>query len=149
MYIGVGPVTLPDYLDRPQIVTRSENTELYLAELHRWGEPLQKNFIRVLAEYISATTGSEKIIILPSRERGEIDIQVMIDVIQFDTSSSGDANLIAYWNVENRDGSKLVENTRSTLTSRVPRPDDYSSIALTLSQLIGQLARQISAELDN
>ena len=148
-YIGIGPVTLPDYLDRPQIVTRSDNTELYLAELHRWAEPLQENFIRVLAEYISSATGSEKIIILPSRNRGNLEIQIMVDVIQFDTDSSGDANLTAYWSVENQDGSKLVENTRSTLTSGVPRPDDYSSVVQTLSQLIGRLAGEIITELGN
>jgi uncharacterized lipoprotein YmbA len=148
-YIGVGPVTLPDYLDRPQIVTRSENTELYLAELHRWAEPLQESFRRVLAEYLSGATGSEKIIILPSRDRGGLDIQIMVDVIQFDSSSEGDAVLITYWSVDKPDGSKLVDNKKSTIRMRIDRPGDFSMVVHTLSQLIGQLAKDITAELNN
>lgn len=34
--IGIISVELPDYLDRPQIVTRNPNNELKLAEFDRW-----------------------------------------------------------------------------------------------------------------
>ena len=48
--IGVGPVTVPDYLDRPQIATRSSSSSLQFSEFDRWAEPLEKNLMRVLAD---------------------------------------------------------------------------------------------------
>ena len=38
--IGIGPVTLPFYLDRPQIVRRTSPNRLEIAEFDRWAEPL-------------------------------------------------------------------------------------------------------------
>jgi len=38
--IGIGPIELPEYLDRPQIVTRLSKNELQLAEFDQWVEPL-------------------------------------------------------------------------------------------------------------
>ena len=51
--IGVGPITVPKYLDRPQIVTRSGRNQLALGEFDRWAEPLQDNVLRVLAENLA------------------------------------------------------------------------------------------------
>ena len=51
--IGVGPITFPKYLDRPQIVTRASRHQLTLGEFDRWAEPLQDNVSRVLAENLA------------------------------------------------------------------------------------------------
>src|SRR6266498_1510380 len=48
--IGVGPVTLPPYLDRLQIVTRASQAQLHLAEFDQWAASLQDTVARVLAE---------------------------------------------------------------------------------------------------
>src|SRR3954454_16512640 len=42
--LGVGPVTLPQYTDRAQIVTGSTNPELNRAPFEQWAEPLDTNF---------------------------------------------------------------------------------------------------------
>src|SRR5476651_2063711 len=47
--IGVGPVTLPKYLDRPQVVTRTASNSLNQADLDQWGGNLADNITRVLA----------------------------------------------------------------------------------------------------
>ena len=52
--IGIGPVEIPEYLNRAQIVTRVSPTELKLAEFDRWAEPLNNNFSRVLAENLTS-----------------------------------------------------------------------------------------------
>jgi len=42
--IGVGPITLPDHLDRPQIVTRESSNVIELAEFDRWAGSLKENY---------------------------------------------------------------------------------------------------------
>ncbi len=46
--IGVGPITLPLYLDRPQIVICTSWGRLKLAEFDQWAAPLKDNFSRML-----------------------------------------------------------------------------------------------------
>ena len=71
--IGVGPIVLPHYLDRPQIVTRTGQNELRLAEFDRWAEPLTENVSRVLTEDLCKLLETEQVSIVPFRcsPRGE------------------------------------------------------------------------------
>ena len=63
--VGVGPIRLPEYLDRPQIVTRGNNARIELAEFDRWAEPLDRSFTAALVDYLSAATGSGQIYEFP------------------------------------------------------------------------------------
>ena len=47
--LGVGPIEVPRYLDRPQIMTRTGPNEMALAEFDLWAEPLKEGIPRILA----------------------------------------------------------------------------------------------------
>jgi uncharacterized protein len=148
-HIGVGPVSFPKYLDRPQIVTRSANAEIYLAETERWAEPLQENFTRVLAENLSRQLGTGHISIEPSRHRGEIDFRVTAEVLQFDADEDGVVVLLAYWSVQDRGGNNLTGMRKSEV--RLPATRSADGQALTVSQLSAAVARlgsEIAASLE-
>ena len=51
--IGVGPVKLPEYLDRSQIITRISPNALKVAAFDRWAEPLKSSFPRILMENLA------------------------------------------------------------------------------------------------
>ena len=57
--IGVGPIEIPSYLDRPQIITRMRLHELMLNEHALWAEPLDKALARVIALNLGALTGAD------------------------------------------------------------------------------------------
>ncbi len=48
--IGVGPVRIPEYLNRPQMVTRGKSNLLTFAQYDRWAEPLGESIERTIAE---------------------------------------------------------------------------------------------------
>ena len=54
LIVVIGPIRIPDYLDRPQIVTRSGKNELHLSEFNRWAGPLDSDIVRVIVEDVSA-----------------------------------------------------------------------------------------------
>ena len=58
--IAIGPVRIPDYLDRPQIVTRSGKNELKLSEFDRWAGSLESDVNRVLVEDISSLLPADR-----------------------------------------------------------------------------------------
>lgn len=95
----IGPVTLPAYLDRAQIVTLTGKHELTLDEFTRWAEPLQDNFYRVLAENLSLLLNTPKIFTYDRRGTMRADFQIVIDVTRFDSVANGDAHLTVFWEV--------------------------------------------------
>jgi uncharacterized protein len=146
--IGIGPIRLPEYLDRPQIVTRSDNTELYISDLNRWAEPLQENFTRVFAEQISRMMATENIQIEPSRNRNDLDYRILANVTRFDANQFGEVILVAYWSVEDKAGSTRLNTRKSTIQLDISAAPGYSEIVEGLSRAVYLLAREISVELN-
>src|SRR5262249_30318055 len=65
--IGVGPVIVPGYLERAQIVTRSGPDRVKLATFHRWAEPLENGVARILADEIGARVPTDRVVTFPWR----------------------------------------------------------------------------------
>ena len=54
MIIGINDISIPTYVDRPQIViTETDSNELKVSEFNRWAEPLNMSIARVLADDMS------------------------------------------------------------------------------------------------
>ena len=67
MAIGVGPVIMPGYLDRVQIVTRTGTDQVEISVFNRWAEPLEDGIARILAEEIGARVPTDRIVMFPWR----------------------------------------------------------------------------------
>ena len=63
--IGLGPVNLPSYLDRPQIVTRAGDSRLELATTQRWAEPFAESFRRALFDQLAAARPDVRLLNYP------------------------------------------------------------------------------------
>ena len=59
--VGVGPVEFPQYLDRPQIITRDGVHRLQVSDAHLWAEPVKNSAPRVLVVTIAEALGSNRI----------------------------------------------------------------------------------------
>ncbi len=103
--VVVGPIGLPDYLDRPQMVSREGATELALSELHRWAEPLERHFTSVLAENVAVYLGSDRVDVFPeSSTASGTQRRVKGTVTRFDADADGRAELIIRWHVTDHEG---------------------------------------------
>ncbi len=67
--IGVGPVIVPGYLDRIQIVTRTDTDQVEFSTFRRWAEPLEDGIAQTLAEEIADRVPTERIVAFPWRGR--------------------------------------------------------------------------------
>ena len=95
--ILVGPITLPDYLDRTQIVTVAGKHVLALDEFSRWAESLQEGFYRVLLEDLSSLLNTPEVYAHDRSGSISADYQVVIDVTRFDSVQGEEALLTAFW----------------------------------------------------
>lgn len=140
--IGVGPISLPNYLDRPEIVRRATANQFQFAEYDRWGEPLGDVFPRVLAENLSELLATDRVFLLPQRRATTIDYQVEVQVTRFDADVGGPAILAARWEIYDDDGKSLFID-RSTFTETVDG-EDYGAVATAMSQTVAALSREIA-----
>jgi uncharacterized lipoprotein YmbA len=144
--VGLGPVTLPPYLDRPQIVTHASPYQLHMAEFDQWAEPLHANVTRVLAENLSTLLATDRIAIYPWQQAARFDFQVVVNVMQFVSIMGVNSALMARW-VIYADGEQ-TELMRSTSSITVPvEGSEYSAIAAAMSQAVGELSRNIAVAL--
>ena len=54
LVIGLGPISVPQYLDRPDIVTRAGANQMMLGEFSKWAEVLEPLLTRIMAEDLYA-----------------------------------------------------------------------------------------------
>lgn len=141
--IGLGPLSFPDYLARPQMATRQDANHITYSETNRWAEPLKQNFARVLAGDLIQLTGAERVEIFPWYNTQHFDFTVDIAVARFEQQAHGEAQLVAHWTVRDRDNRALA--TRTTDLRQLA--DTPGESAAALSALTAQLAGEIAAAL--
>ena len=146
MVIGIGPVRLPEYLDRPQLVTRLTPNRLQLADSHRWAEPLSENIPRVLGENLTALLGTDRILLHPWPSSSTADYQLLIEVLHFENESDGSARLVARWSVKGKDGGVVLSERRSSHLVPATSQGQEGEVA-ALNGALGSFSREIAQAL--
>jgi uncharacterized lipoprotein YmbA len=139
--IGVGPVSLPGYVDRLSIVTR-RGAQLDMAEFDKWGEPLSEGVPRAIAAYLAALLQTERIVVFPWLGVTTIEHQVVIDVTRFDGVVGGDVLLDARWRVLGPDRKELV--LRSSAVREATGGSGYPALVAAMNRSLGALSREIA-----
>lgn len=141
--IGVGPVRIPEYLNRPQIVTRSKENECYLAEFHQWAESLKETFPRVLAENLSILLATDRVTLYPWKRPVPVDYQILVEVIQFDGQLGGSAKLVARCSIFSGNGKKVFVMRKSSF-SELSEKQGYDALVAAKSRAVAYLSRDIA-----
>jgi uncharacterized protein len=146
LLIGIGPLTLPALLDRSQIVTRTENNSIELAEFDKWAAPLKDNVTTVLSKNVAALQPNAIVRAYPWGPYGNVDYRVIIDVSRFDTQPGKSANLEASWAIMEEKNHTIVSNGQANIQQ--PLNDaSYNSAAKALSKLLSKFSQQLSMAL--
>ena len=146
MVLGIGPVRLPEYLDRAQFVTRLSANRLQLADSHRWAEPLNKNIARVMGKTLAALLGPSHIVFHPWPSSRTADYQFLADVLHFENESDGAARMVVLWSVKDKDGGVVLPERRSSYLVPALSRDPEGQVA-ALNQALGTFCREIAREL--
>jgi uncharacterized lipoprotein YmbA len=143
LQIGIGPLQFPEYLRRPQLVSFSGAHMLNLAEYDRWAEPLDQNFIRILAENLTMLIPTEQIFVYPFIGNARMDYHIIIDVRQFEMNAQSQVKLIAQWQIFKGKVDQSLISKRAEYLESV-NSEDYESVIAGMSKLTASLSREIS-----
>lgn len=144
--VAIMPVSLPGYLQRPQMVVRKgDDVDIRIEDYHRWGEDLSLGIARVLSLTMMREMRARNGIAMPLRTGAVADFRAQVDVRRFEGAPGEKVLLEAAWAL-NRDGQTLrsgvfraEDNAGATMADMVEAESDL------LEQLGTELARAVLA----
>jgi hypothetical protein len=145
--IGLGPVTLPEYLSRPQMAIRTGPGGVEYRDVHRWAEPLADNVPRVLKEDLSARLQTDRIVDYPWPRATSVNIQAKVEISRFDADGAGNVTLEGRWSLHLSQGAVLIAGQRFSITAPAAVADP-AAIALAHGEALAQLARELAGALE-
>ncbi|BDG02346.1 PqiC family protein [Anaeromyxobacter oryzae] len=143
--LGVGPVRLPAYLDRREIVTRAGPARLELTTIDRWAAPLDVLFTSVLGEDLRAAAPAREVLAWPWTASAAPEWSVSVDVLRFDGEPDGTAVLEARW-ILRRHGALAHQGV--TIARERRTAPELAATVVALSRAIGALSRDIAAAME-
>ena len=143
---AIDAVSIPDLLDRPQIVLRTSTNSVEMLEYDRWAAPLPDQIERVLAADLSARLGPGAVIDPGLPTNSQAKRRITVSILGFDPSKSGESSIEASWVISDaKSGSPVasgrVFRTRHIATTKGP---DVMDIVGTMSSLVTQTATDIA-----
>ncbi len=142
--LGVGPIELPDYIDRGELVFQSSETRFEVPYEQRWAGSLRDTTTRAIGVNLARRLGTSNLHNYPWPPGTPLDRQVRINVNQFHARSGGDAILEASWTIE--DGrSHVLKRGSGTFREPVTK-DGYEGIVAAQSRLLTQLSEVLAAQ---
>ena len=146
LVIAIGPVRIPDYLDRPQIMTSSGKNELRLSEFDRWAGSLESDVNRVLVEDISSLLPADRFSVvcwipyLESEVPASYRVEIIVD--RFEGALGDSVLLQAQWSVFAKDRSLLL--TKESRVSEQMNGSSYDALVAAMSSALERLSGDIS-----
>ena len=141
--VGVGPIIMPGYLRRAQIVTRDGN-RLKRSQRHLWAENLEDDFARVLAENLAILIPTDRISVFPWADPRELDYSIAVQVSRFDRDSDDRVTLLAQWRIVSVQADETVRTARTSIVEPASGRG-YDETVAAMSRALEKFSRQLVA----
>jgi uncharacterized lipoprotein YmbA len=143
--VGVGPITLPTYLRRSRMVTRSADNELQFHETERWGEPLQEAVQYRLAENLGVLLRGQ-VVMHPWYATDAPDYAVSMDIVRFERDGGTTVTIHYRWQIRDSED-RIVADDAGALQDPAAEPTMAASVNVQ-SQQIAAISRNIADALE-
>jgi uncharacterized protein len=141
--VGVLPVSLPGFLDRPQLVAWSGPGEVRIDEFLRWAEPLDASVQRALAEDLEALLPSLHVIRAPWPRSTAVRCRVRVELLRFGPQPRGEVLLSGRFVLLPAQSERALF-ARDVELRRDPGHADAGSGVEAMSALLADLAAQVA-----
>jgi len=147
LVLGLGPIRLPAYLDRPQMVSRTGANRLKVDDFHRWAAPLPGEISRILADDLEKLTGIQHYKIYPWAIQQRPDLAVELEIQAFEGQSDGSVILNGFMVIYDFRHGEPKSRSRTFRISQEAVAGDYAAMVAAQSRSLGELSRQIAGEI--
>ncbi|MDD5254514.1 MAG: PqiC family protein [Candidatus Omnitrophica bacterium] len=144
--IGVGPVALPEYYNRPQLVTKNNEGTIEFAQFDRWAEPLDTGIVRAISRNLSLFLPAINVETFPWNNAIPITYQVILEVIELESRLDAEVMMLAQWSILDKEDKRLLFTKRAEYR-QAAEPRGYPGIIRALSGICDTAARDIAETL--
>jgi uncharacterized lipoprotein YmbA len=144
--IGVGPVSLAEYIDRPNLVIAEGSNQLAVAEDHRWAGDLASSIARVTAANLGRRMNTGNVRTYPWQGDEGIRYQITLDIRQLHAGSDGYAVIEAGWRAYSLPDRKVAAS-RTFVDREALAADGYPALVAAQSRLLSRMAAEIASSL--
>lgn len=142
VHVVINPVTVPELVDRPQIVTRVAENQVSLDEFARWAEPLKTDIARVVAADVGQLLGSARVNVFDTGTDTTPVWRVRVDVMRFESAPGDSVMIDALWTV--RPPGKAAVTGRSVVREPV-QGHGYDALVAAHDRALATVSRDITS----
>ena len=142
--IGVGPLEIPRLLNRPQIISRKDSTEIIMAEAHQWGGSYKEELMQALTDNLAALLKTDNIEQYPWKFSFKPQYQIRLDIERFDGELGKNITLKVRWRLFRNNQEILVKH--AVINSAI-KGNSFNDYVKAQSQTLIKLSQQIAAQI--
>jgi len=139
--LGIGPVVMPGYLDRIEILIRTGGNGIHVEEYHRWASPLDGQLRELLMINLSALLDTPRVVLFPWERSRRPEYRVDVTVLRFEQTEAG-AVLDALWYITDVDKDQILDTQKFSDT--IPVEGMVASYVKAQSRAVEALSRGIA-----
>ena len=139
--IAVDYVTVPEQVDRPQLVVRVDQSRLRIVNAARWNEPLKDQIGNVLALDVAQIFRDARVADT-SQTTDRATFRLAINVRIFDAKPGTGAVLCIVWSILTPDATQVL-NGKSVVLQQIDR-DGYDAVVDAQSQALESISADIA-----
>jgi len=143
--LGVGPLSVPDYLKRPQIATRLAENRYKFEDSQRWAGLIEQDMLAVITSNLGLMLSTDKVAAFPWLNFFKPDYRIAIDVLQFDSALDGDAVFKARWSISDATGRELLASGKSELRTTLQQ-SSYAALVRAESELLKRFSKELAGQ---
>jgi uncharacterized lipoprotein YmbA len=142
--VAVGPITLPDVVDRPQLVVQAGPNQVKILETKRWAEPLKSGIPRFMAREIGKQLASRRVFSYLEMTGAAADYRVLVDFSRFESLPGDAVTVEADWTI--RHLGKTAGTGHSVIRQQI-RGEGYDALVAAYSAALTELSAQVAGGL--
>ena len=153
--VQVGPIVMPEYLKRSEIVYRSNEHNININEFDRWAESLERNMTSVITSNLATHLGTDQAFDYYANFSVKPDYIVRMNVTEFGRVSSDTVSLSASWELANNSSQQnklFSENIKTTIQRSVDDKghiddENVSNVVDAMNEALNELSLKIANQI--
>jgi uncharacterized protein len=143
--VAIGPVRVPEALDRTQMVVREGPNRVEILDQHRWAGSLRSEIARALAAGVGAQLPEAQVSMHDGQAGRNAAYRVAVDIERFDAAVNDSVAVQALWTIR-QEGGRELGSGRFAATEPTG-PGGYDAVAAAYAKALAGMSEQVARAL--
>lgn len=143
--ILLDPVTVPELVNRPQLVVHTDDHQVKIIESSRWAQTLKDEVGAVLAANLARDLGTLHVFLHTHDRPDEPPMRVAVNILRFESRPGVAATIEALWTIRHNGNGTSV--TGRSMVHETVQDDGYPSLLAAHGRALARISHAIAAQI--